>query len=118
MIKNFVIKHKGILASAATLIAPAVALAAALPTSCNELLSFITGTLAVTLAAFIGAISIIILLVAAFQFLTAGGDAEKVKSARSTITWAVIGLAVALIAFNVRGIVETFLGSAVPTTCA
>lgn len=117
-----IIMNKKLLANiAATTViaaAPLAAFAAVLPTSCDELLVFISDTVAKTLAAFIGAISIVILLVAAFQFLTAGGDAEKVKTARTTITWAVVGLAVALLSFNIRGIVETFLGDTIPTTCA
>ncbi|OHA04355.1 MAG: hypothetical protein A2934_04295 [Candidatus Sungbacteria bacterium RIFCSPLOWO2_01_FULL_47_10] len=100
------------------LLAPIAALAAVLPTTCDELLLFITDTISMTLAAFIGAISIVVLLVAAFQFLTAGGDSEKVTTARTTIMWAVVGLAVALLAFNIRGIVETFLGDQIPSLCA
>lgn len=100
-----------------TLTAPLAVLAAVLPTTCSELLTFLSTAVARTLAAFIGAIAIIMLLVAAFQFLTAGGDAEKVKDARSTVTWAIIGIAVALISFNIPGILSSFLGGALPTIC-
>ena len=111
-------KHKYISAvSAATLATPLFALAAVLPTSCSELLTFLSSAVAQTLAAFIGAIAIIMILVAAFQFLTAGGDAEKVKTARATITWAIIGIVVALISFNIPGILSSFLGGSLPTVC-
>jgi len=96
---------------------PLVALAAVLPTTCSELLTFLSGAVAMTLAAFIGAIAIIMLLYGAFQFLTAGGDSEKVKDARHTVTWAIIGVAVALISFNIPGILSSFLGGALPTVC-
>lgn len=47
-------------------------------------------------------IALIMLVYAAFQFLTAGGDEEKTGSARKTLTYAVIGL---VIAFAARGII-------------
>jgi len=42
------------------------------------------------------AISFLIIVFAGFQFVTAGGDANKIKKARQTILYAVIGLAVTL----------------------
>lgn len=110
-------KFAAFLATVAT-VAPITVLAAVLPTSCSELLTFLSSAVARTLAAFIGAIAIIMILVAAFQFLTAGGDAEKVKTARATITWAVIGIVVALISFNIPGILSSFLGGSLPTVCS
>lgn len=109
-------KFVAFLATAGAL-APIAVSAAVLPTSCSELLTFLSSAVAQTLAAFIGAIAIIMILVAAFQFLTAGGDAEKVKTARGTITWAVIGIVVALISFNIPGILSSFLGGSLPTVC-
>ena len=103
--------------SAAILIFPLISLAATLPTTCTELLAFIANDVGKTLAAFIGAIVVIMILVAAFQFLTAGGDAEKVKMARTNIAWTIIGLAVALMAFNIPGIVSNFMGGALPVAC-
>ena len=101
----------------AALFVPLLVSAAVLPTTCSELLTFLSSAVAQTLAAFIGAIAIIMILVAAFQFLTAGGDAEKVKTARATITWAIMGIAVALISFNIPGILSSFLGGSLPTSC-
>ena len=98
-------------------VTPVVALAATLPVDCSGLITFISTTLAKTLAAFIGAIAVIMLLVAAFQFLTAGDDTEKVKNARHTITWAIIGMVVALISFNIPTILGSFLGGSLPTAC-
>ena len=109
-------KFAALLATTGAL-APIAVSAAVLPTSCSELLTFLSSAVAQTLAAFIGAIAIIMILVAAFQFLTAGGDAEKVKTARGTIPWAVIGIVVALISFNIPGILSSFLGGALPTVC-
>ena len=44
------------------------------------------------------AIAIIMILVAAFQFLTAAGNEEKVATARKSLVWGLIGIAVALFA--------------------
>lgn len=44
------------------------------------------------------AVSIIMILFAAFQYVTGGDDQEKISKARKTITWAAVGLVVALLA--------------------
>ncbi|MFY9462458.1 MAG: hypothetical protein WAP51_04635 [Candidatus Sungiibacteriota bacterium] len=44
------------------------------------------------------AIAIIMILVAAFQFLTAAGNEEKVSTARKSLIWGLVGIAVALFA--------------------
>ena len=44
------------------------------------------------------AIAIIMILVAAFQFLTAAGNEEKVATARKSLVWGLVGIAVALFA--------------------
>ncbi|MFY9462516.1 MAG: hypothetical protein WAP51_04940, partial [Candidatus Sungiibacteriota bacterium] len=44
------------------------------------------------------AIAIIMILVAAFQFLTAAGNEEKVSTARKSLMWGLVGIAVALFA--------------------
>ncbi|MFY9462517.1 MAG: hypothetical protein WAP51_04945 [Candidatus Sungiibacteriota bacterium] len=44
------------------------------------------------------AIAIIMILVAAFQFLTAAGNEEKVSTARKSLVWGLVGIAVALFA--------------------
>ena len=46
----------------------------------------------------IGAISVFMIVLAGFNFVTSGGDSEKVKKARRTIYYAVIGLIVAIFA--------------------
>jgi len=54
------------------------------------------------------AIAIIMILVAAFQFLTAAGNEEKVATARKSLVWGLVGIAVALFARVAR----EFVGSA------
>ena len=55
------------------------------------------------------ALVIIFIVYAAFLFLTSGGDDEKVKTAKNYVIYAVIALAVALLARTLIGFVGTFL---------
>lgn len=55
-------------------------------------------------------LTIIFVLVAAYKYLTAGGDPEKVKSAGSTLLYAAIAVVVALIAKGLPLIVSSFIG--------
>jgi heme/copper-type cytochrome/quinol oxidase subunit 2 len=56
-------------------------------------------------------IAVLFILLAAFTYLTAGGDAEKVKSAHNQIIYAAVAIVVALIAVSVDTIISTFLTS-------
>ena len=51
----------------------------------------------------------ILILIAAFQYLTAQGDPEKTKSAKNMIVYAIIALVIALIAGGISGIVAGIL---------
>ena len=57
----------------------------------------------------------IFILYAAFTYLTSGGDEEKTKKAKSTIVFAIIAVAVALLATAVTPLVQTFLGTSIST---
>ena len=59
------------------------------------------------------AISVFILLYAGWLFLTAGDNEEAVTSARSYITYGVIGLIVALVSFSIPALVASLLGGTV-----
>jgi hypothetical protein len=48
--------------------------------------------------AIIGAVSVFMVVFAGFNFVTSGGDSEKVKKARRTIYYAVVGIVVAIFA--------------------
>ena len=56
-------------------------------------------------------LAILFMLVAAFLFLTAGGSPEKIATARQMLTYAVIGIAVALLAYVIPYIVRGFLSA-------
>ncbi len=46
----------------------------------------------------LGAVCVLLIIYAGFQFILGGDDPNKVKNARNTIIWALIGLGVALLA--------------------
>jgi hypothetical protein len=63
------------------------------------------------------AVSIIYIVYAAYLYVTGGDDAEKISSARKTITWAAVGVAVALLAVSVPGLISTITGGTVVYSC-
>ena len=54
-------------------------------------------------------VAIIFILIAAFNFLTAKDNPEKVKSARSQLMWAAVAIAIALISVGAANIILNFL---------
>lgn len=61
--------------------------------------------------AIIFALAIIFILVSAFQFLTAAGNPEKIASARQILIYALIAVAIAVVAWGLPKIVTTLLGT-------
>ena len=55
-------------------------------------------------------LTLIFLLLAAFQFVTAGGDEAKVSEARQKLIWATIGIVVALAAKGLVPIIRSIVG--------
>jgi len=51
------------------------------------------------------------ILYAAFIYLTAGGDPEKVKTASNQLIYAAVAIAVALVAQGIRFIVAQLVGA-------
>lgn len=66
---------------------------------------------------FLVALAVIFIIVAAFKYLTAAGEAEKVKGAGNTLLYAAVAVGVALLARAVPLIVASFLGASGLTTC-
>jgi hypothetical protein len=60
---------------------------------------------------FLIALSVVFIVIAAYRYLTASGNPEKVKSANSTIIYAAIAVAVALLAVAIPSIVANFLNA-------
>lgn len=55
-------------------------------------------------------IAVIFLLLAAFKYLTSGGDSAKVGEATKAVIYAAVAIGVALLAASVRFLVQDFLG--------
>lgn len=56
-----------------------------------------------------GIIAIVMFVVAGILFLTAGGDPEKVGTARKAFLWGVAGVVVGILAFSIITFVEALL---------
>lgn len=56
---------------------------------------------------------IIFIIVGGFKFITAAGDEKSIASAKATLTYAIIGLIVILLAFIIVQVVQYFLGSTI-----
>lgn len=50
------------------------------------------------LSAIIGIVAVIMVMVAGFKYITAGGDSGNVSSAKSTLTYAIVGLIIVAMA--------------------
>lgn len=60
--------------------------------------------------ALIGLAAFVMVLVGAFRYLLSGGNTKSTEKARSTITWAIIGIIVALSAFILLNLLSAFTG--------
>ncbi len=56
-------------------------------------------------------LSIIFIIVAGFNFITASGDEKKIASAKGTLTYAIVGLIVLILTFVILQIVQYFFGA-------
>lgn len=67
-------------------------------------------TLVDTLLFILGAISVLVIILAGIMYATSGGDATNVKRAKDMLLYAVIGLVVALLAYAIVGFVLGQIG--------
>lgn len=56
-------------------------------------------------------LSVIAVLLAGLFYMTSGGNPEKLKRAHRTLVWAVIGIAIVLLAATAESIIRTSLGA-------
>ncbi|MFA6494817.1 MAG: hypothetical protein WC246_00400 [Candidatus Paceibacterota bacterium] len=56
-------------------------------------------------------LAVFFILLSAFYFITSGGDAEKVAKAKSTLLYAVVGVAVGLLSYSIILFVQNALQS-------
>jgi len=100
-------------AIAASVLLPVMALAytsVPQPTgNINSVDAMVSSILNVVWPIFIG-LAVIMIIISGFLFLTSSGDAEKVKTARTALIWAVIGIVVAIVAYSIPKIVQIAIG--------
>ena len=56
-----------------------------------------------------GVAAIIMLIYSGVKFLNAKGDPMSVKEARNALMWAIVGIALAVLAFSIPGIINSVL---------
>ncbi len=56
-------------------------------------------------------VAVLFILLAAFNFITSKGDAEKVGTAKKQLLYAVVGIAVGLLAFAIVELVQNSIGT-------
>jgi uncharacterized membrane protein len=57
----------------------------------------------------LGAISVLVIIIGGFRYVTSMGDAKNIESAKNTILYAVIGLIVAFLAYAIVNFAITAL---------
>ena len=100
---------KAYIAAAATGFSALPLVALAQPRSVGDVINILNAVVG-WFETIVFAIAIIMILVAAFQFLTAAGNEEKVATARKSLVWGLIGIAVALFARVAKEFVTSALG--------
>lgn len=111
MKKVNIIKIAGLISPVVLLAAPATALAQVLvPTTIapiNNIVVVVKGIIQfILIIAFV--IAFIMLIIGGLRWILAGGDEKSVEKARNTITAALIGLVIVLVAYAIIRIVEVF----------
>ena len=124
-IHRFIMKHikkigaviSGLSASAL----PFVALAQTAPpapfTNLTGFKTFICTVVVGWLFTFLIVLTVVFVLIAAFKYLTAAGDPEKVKSAGNTLVYAAVAIVVALFARGLPLIIGSLFSSGTGVTC-
>lgn len=60
-----------------------------------------------------GIVLFVLLIVGGFNYLTSGGDPKKIEGAKATLTYAIIGIVVLVLAFLILRLIETLTGAKV-----
>lgn len=58
----------------------------------------------------IGFIGFVMIIFSAYRFMTSGGNSKGVEASRNTLTWAVIGLLLALASISILRVIAEFTG--------
>lgn len=73
-------------------------------------LQCLLGNVFTIIISLIGLAAFVMFVIAAFRYLTSGGNTKGTETARNTMTFAVIGIVVALSGFIVLNLLATFTG--------
>lgn len=57
-----------------------------------------------------GIITVIMVMIAAYKYMSSGGDAKQVGEAQQTLTYAIIGLVIVLLSFMFLNLIATITG--------
>lgn len=76
----------------------------------------LASTIVQSLTIIAAVVSIIFIITAGLKYVTSSGDPKKIASATSTLTYAIIGLAVTALAFVILRVVEHFFGARLGVT--
>ena len=63
-----------------------------------------------------GVLAFVFIILSGFKFVTSGGDPKKLAGAQGTLTYAIIGIIVTILAFIILSVVQYMLRSTVPVT--
>lgn len=73
----------------------------------NQGVTKLVKTIVDVLLYIVGIVSVIVIIVSGISYATSGGDPSKVKRAKDTLLYAVIGLVVAIFAYAIVGWIYT-----------
>ena len=76
----------------------------------------IISTIASWILGILLAAAVVLILIAAFSYITAGGDDAKVKKAKSMITFAIIAVVLGLLAKGIVSLIITLMGPSAGST--
>lgn len=95
----------------ATVVGQAVFMSHALAAPISDVAGAVTvlKNVAKDLLLLFAALATVIIIYAAFLYLTAGGNPARVESAKKTLIWAVIAIALAFVAAGIPPLIESML---------
>ncbi len=73
-------------------------------------LESVFGNVVGVLIGILGIALFVMLVIGGFRFITSGGNADKVAGAKNTITWAIIGVVLAALAYLILVLISSFTG--------
>lgn len=114
LVKNTMNNKKIVTAVAMGIVLATPLIALAQPTTVVGVVGLFSKALGIIQTVFF-IVAAILLIYAAFLYLTSGGDEEKVKKAKSSLIYAIIAIAVALLALVIPQIIANFTGGTAPT---